>query len=66
MPPDYRHGDIKIRSFLNNTELNDLRKNCLRKLEVSVERVSICNNIKKLAEHGLHCIDIRQKFSKGS
>ena len=38
-----------------NTELNDLRRIiCLRKYEVSVERISVCNVIKNLAEHGIH------------
>ena len=35
-----------------NTKLNDLRKNiCLRKSEVSVERLSVCNVIENLAEY---------------
>ena len=39
-----------------NTTLNDLRKIiCSRKSEVSVERVSACNDIENLAEHGTHC-----------
>ena len=38
-----------------NTELNDLRKIvCLRKSEVSVEIISVCNVIENLAEHGMH------------
>ena len=38
-----------------NTEWNDLRKIiCLRKSEVSVERVSVCKVIENLAEHGIH------------
>ena len=37
------------------TELNDLRKIiCLRKYEVSGERISVCNVIKNLVEHGIH------------
>ena len=43
-----------------NTELNDLRKIiCLRKFEVSVERISVCNVTSNLAEHGWQrCYDI--------
>ena len=38
-----------------NTELNDLRKIiCLKKSEVSVERISVCNVTENLAEHGMH------------
>ena len=38
-----------------NTELNDLVKIiCLRKPEVSVERISVCNITENLAEHGIH------------
>ena len=34
---------------INNTELNDRRKTiCLRKSEVSVERISVCNVIKNV------------------
>ena len=41
----------------DNTELNDLRKNiCLRKSEVSVERISVCNVVEILEEHGIHCL----------
>ena len=37
----------------SNTELNDLRKIIgLRKSEVSVERISACNIIEKMTEHG--------------
>ena len=37
-------------------ELNDLRKIiCLRKSEVSVERISVYN-IENLAEYGIHCL----------
>ena len=39
------------------TELNDLKKTIyLRKPEGSVERISVCNAIKNLAEHGIHCL----------
>ena len=40
-----------------NTESNDLRKIiCLRKSEVTVGRISVCNVIENLAEHGIHCL----------
>ena len=39
------------------SDFNELRKNiCLRKSEVSVERVSVCNVTENLAEHGIHCL----------
>ena len=42
---------------LYNTELHDLRKIiCLRKSEVSGERISVCNVIENLVEHGIHCL----------
>ena len=28
---------------------------CLRKYEVNVERISICDVTEKLREHGIHC-----------
>ena len=46
-------------AFLNreDTELNDSRKIiCLRKSEVSVERISVCNVIENLVEYGMHCL----------
>ena len=40
-----------------NTEFNDLRKIiCLRESEVSVDRISVCDVIKNLAENGIHCL----------
>ena len=40
-----------------NTELNGSRKIvCLRKSEVSVERISVCNVIENLAERNIHCL----------
>ena len=43
--------------YTSNTfiiELNDLRKiTCLRKSEVSVERISDCKVIEKMVEHGM-------------
>ena len=29
---------------------------CLRKSEVTIERISICNVIEKLIEHGMNCL----------
>ena len=46
-------------AFLNreDTEVNDPRKMiCLRKSEVSVERIPVCNSIENLAEYGIHCL----------
>ena len=41
----------------DETELNDLRKMiCLKKSEVSVERISVCNVTEILAEHGIQCL----------
>ena len=41
--------------FVDNSQLNDVRTIiCLRKFEVSVERISICNVIEKLADRGMH------------
>ena len=52
LPSPYRENMAIL-----NTELNDLRKNiCLRKSEVSVERISVCNAIENLAEHGINCL----------
>ena len=35
----------------------DLRKIiCLRKSEVYVERISVCNVIENVEEHGIHCL----------
>ena len=40
-----------------NTELNDLRKIiCLRKSEVSVEMIPVCNFIENLAEDSIYCL----------
>ena len=37
--------------------LNDLIKIiCVRDSEVNVERISVCNVIINLAEHGIHCL----------
>ena len=50
---------IRIMEFctsdINNMEFNALEIIiCLRKSEVSVERILICNVIEKLAEHGIY------------
>ena len=48
---------ISLRRYTCNTELNGLRTIiCLRKSEVSVERILVCNVIEKLVEHGIHCL----------
>ena len=40
-----------------NTEISDLRKIIrLRKSEVTVERISVCYDIEKMMEHGIHCL----------
>ena len=40
-----------------NIELNDLKITiCLKKSEVSVGRISVCNVIDKLMEHDIHCL----------
>ena len=39
---------------IKNTELHDLRIiTCLRKSEVTVEGISVCNDIEKSMEHGI-------------
>ena len=41
----------------DDTEVNGLKENIsLRKSEVYVERISVCNVIENLAEHGIHCL----------
>ena len=46
-----------ISVFQYNMELNDLRIIiCLRKSEVTVERISVCNVTEKLLEHGIHSL----------
>ena len=40
-----------------NTELNDWRIIiCLRKSEVSLERISVKNVIENFEKHGIHCL----------
>ena len=49
--------DIILPFLSCNMELNDLRIIiCLRKSEVTEERISVCNVILKLMEHGIHCL----------
>ena len=43
------------RAYIVDTELINLRKIiCLSKFEVSIERISVCDVIEHLAEHGIH------------
>ena len=45
--------------FERKAELNELKLLiviCLRKSEVTVERISVCNVIEKLMKHGVHCL----------
>ena len=47
----------KVFLFLGNTGLNDLRISIyLRKSEVTVDRISVCNVNEKLMEHGTHSV----------
>ena len=39
-----------------NTELNYLRKIIHLIKSVSVKRISVCNAMEILAEHGIHCL----------
>ena len=48
---------VPIPDHCSNTELNDWRIIiCLRNSEVTVEKISVCNIIEKLMEHGIHCL----------
>ena len=48
---------IFITCIMFNMEINVLRIIiCLRKSEVSVERISVYNAIEKLLEHIIHCL----------
>ena len=48
------NGGIFTKQITFNAELNDLKIIiCLRKTEVTVERISVCNVIENLAEHGI-------------
>ena len=38
------------------TALSDCKNICLRKHKVSVKRISVCNVIENLTEHGIHCL----------
>ena len=53
-----KYGGITIHCMMvwvliNNRELNDSR---MRKSEVTVERVSVCDVVEKLMQHGIHCL----------
>ena len=53
----YRPIDPDLINTTSNTELKDLRITiCSRKSEVTVERLSVCNVIEKMLEHGTHCL----------
>ena len=50
---------VQMYGYISNLELNDERKLicfCLRKSEVSVERIPVRYVIENLAEHGIHCL----------
>ena len=46
----------KISRIVQRTYSNELKIIYLRKSKVSVERLSVCNVIEKLMEHGIHCL----------
>ena len=49
---DMRQKDVDGLANIVDSELNDLRKIiCLRKYDVSVERILVCNVIVNLVEH---------------
>ena len=49
--------DTCTRATTKSNGSNDLRKLfVLRKCEVSVERISVCNVTEKLEEHVIHCL----------
>ena len=46
-----------LTAVIINTELCDMREIIsLRKSELIVERISVCNVTEKLMEHGIHCL----------
>ena len=46
-----------LQGMIANTESNDLRIiTSLRKYEITVERISVSNVIKKMMEPGIHCL----------
>ena len=57
-----KHEEVPVKSEtekknIKNTELNGWRMIvCFRKYKVSIERLSVCSVIGKLAEHGIHCV----------
>ena len=47
----------KMIENIKNMQLNNLRiVICLRKSEMIVERISVCNVIENLMEHGIQCL----------
>ena len=40
----------------NNYNMDSSKIICFRKYEVSDERISVCNFIENLVEHGIHCL----------
>ena len=52
-----------MKQLIYNTELSDLRKIiCFRKSKDSVERISVCNVIENLVEHGIHSLPIPYQY----
>ena len=50
-----RNTTLQTHQMNKTTELNDLKIIiCLRKSKVTVERISVCNVIEILMEHGIH------------
>ena len=48
---------VLMKHCITCNELNDLKIIiCLRKSEVTVERISLCNVIEKLMERDIHCL----------
>ena len=48
--------------YMYNTELNDLRIIvCLRKSEVSVEKISVCRVTENLTKHGIYCLPCQKQ-----
>ena len=58
-PPDLlcKLAVVSFVSFHVQHGIKKLQNNYfLRKSEVSVEKISVCNAIENLAEHGIHCL----------
>ena len=52
-----QNTNVRKNDFKCNTELHDLRIIiCLRKHEITVERISVFNVIEKLMEHDIYCL----------